>query len=121
MSLLGASRRGDLEEAKEWLQKGVAKRELEISLLEAVLFGNIEIVQILLDNGADSHKNNDDVLRKAVCYGYLEVTKLLLDNGANIQFINDYDYDRLYKQQQHKLLNFLNNQRMLDNLKELLE
>jgi ankyrin repeat protein len=53
----------------------------------AVESGFTEIVKLLIENGADLNKSNNDgctPLHLAATYGHLEVIKLLIENGADI-------------------------------------
>jgi len=52
--------------------------------------GHIKVVKILLENGADVHVNTDFPLRQASENGHLEVVKLLLENGADVHASDDY-------------------------------
>ena len=53
-------------------------------LVLAVVYLRIEIVQFLLDNGADVHWNDDEVFRRAARMGDLEIVKLLIEYGAYV-------------------------------------
>jgi ankyrin repeat protein len=54
-------------------------------LREAVKGGNEKIVQLLLDRGADPNSTDDDVLWHAVKLGRLEIVRMLVENGAKIE------------------------------------
>ena len=47
--------------------------------------GHMEIVKLLIANGADVQANDNDALRDAAENGHYEIVKLLIANGANIQ------------------------------------
>jgi ankyrin repeat protein len=52
-----------------------------------VLRGYIEIVQLLLENGADVNPQGEDLdtpLRSACYGGYIEIVQLLLEKGADV-------------------------------------
>jgi len=52
--------------------------------------GHIEIVKILLKNDVDIHGHNDYAIRSASQNGHFELVELLLENGADIHAGNDY-------------------------------
>lgn len=54
------------------------------ALIIASAIGYADIVQLLLDTGADVHIRNDYPLRLATHEGHTAVVKLLLENGADI-------------------------------------
>jgi ankyrin repeat protein len=47
------------------------------------------VIQVLLDNGADVHANNDEALRCAARDGYEEIVLALLARGANVHANGD--------------------------------
>ena len=50
---------------------------------------DINVIKMLVENGADIHANNDAALRHAAYRGHLEVVKYLVEKGADIRVIND--------------------------------
>jgi ankyrin repeat protein len=42
----------------------------------------LEVVKLLIENGADVSAEDNEALRWASYFGYLEVAKLLIENGA---------------------------------------
>lgn len=56
-------------------------------LCEASKNGRTEIVQLLLDHGANVHTDNDSALRWASTNGHTDTVKVLLDHGA--QYLSD--------------------------------
>ena len=68
-------------------------------LMYASRFGNLEIVQILLQNGANiDHKGmyGKTPLMQACRYEYLDIVKLLLQNGANIHEKDDHNETSIF-------------------------
>jgi ankyrin repeat protein len=55
-----------------------------MTLQTAIELGNISEIKRLLSEGADINAENELALRKACYYGHLDVVKLLLENGAKI-------------------------------------
>jgi len=62
----------------------------DYTLRRASLYGHLEVVKVLLENGADVHAENDEALQWASEYGRLEVVKVLLENDADVHANNDY-------------------------------
>lgn len=57
---------------------------LDLSLSYASEFGHLNIVVLLVENGADLHADNDNALRVAAAKGHLNIVNYLAVNGANI-------------------------------------
>ena len=63
------------------------------TLLFAAAHGHREIVQALIDAGADvNHQNNDGhtALIRASYWGYLEIVQTLIDAGADVNHQNQF-------------------------------
>ncbi len=101
--LLNAVKNGDIETVKSFFQHNMFIKILNKiknvprsidknnSLILASYYGHIEIVKILLNNGANVnflHKDGDSSLNIASREGHTEIVKILLHNGANINYIN---------------------------------
>jgi len=69
-------------------------------LYKAGEVGNVEIIEMLLNNGADIHADNDIVFRRACSLRNLDVIKLLIDRGANIHIYDDYFLNPQYNWQE---------------------
>ena len=68
-----------------------AKDEGETALMKASQNGHKEIVEILLENGADVNVKNRDnwtALMWASWNGYKEIVEILLENGADVNVKN---------------------------------
>jgi ankyrin repeat protein len=59
-------------------------------LRRACFYGRTNIVQLLLDRGANVHAARNDALHCAALKGYVDIVKLLLLHGANMHDNNDY-------------------------------
>lgn len=70
----------------------------------AALENRIEIVQLLLQYGADIHFNIDQALRTSCEDGYIDIVRLLLKNGA---YINGDATDRAYREGHTEILKLL--------------
>jgi ankyrin repeat protein len=66
----------------------------ELELLDACKKGNFDLVELLLEKGADI-KAQDDKGKSAIyfaCYfGFIKIVELLLDNGADITVKDKYN------------------------------
>jgi ankyrin repeat protein len=100
MSLVSAVKNGDynnvnllIETIKTLIEAGEDVNEKERPLVLAAEKGNIDIVKLLLEHGADVNgtesKYGSAPLHFAAQKGYLDVVKLLLDYGADINQLND--------------------------------
>lgn len=49
----------------------------------AAIRGHLEIVKLLLKNGADIHITDDEALRRAAINGHYDIVDFLLYKGAN--------------------------------------
>ena len=59
------------------------------ALVIAAMLGNADIVNLLLEYGADVHAQIDHALRAAAAGGYEDVVKLLLEYGADVHANED--------------------------------
>jgi ankyrin repeat protein len=77
-------------------------------LIDAVRIGDVEAVQLLLEEGEDVNAKNESgetALMIAVYHGYTEIVKMLLEHGAEVdpddietmKFIVDHNLDYLVK------------------------
>jgi len=57
--------------------------------IQAAGNGDTDLVEILLDQGADIHAASECALRRATDNGHTGTVALLLDRGANIHAVND--------------------------------
>ena len=58
-------------------------------LCRIVKYGRLDIINFLIENGANVHANNDLALRYSARKGYLDIVKILVENGANVHSFDD--------------------------------
>ena len=72
----------------------------DISILEAVKGGNVEIVKQHLDAGTDIEEKDDiwgqRPLHQAIDDGHAEIAKLLIESGANVNATNNFNATALH-------------------------
>lgn len=76
----------------------IAKRNLT-PLHIAVMHGNIKIVQLLLDHGADKGAQSDignTPLHNAVAYNHIDIVRLLIEHDADTNAENNYQQPPLF-------------------------
>ncbi|KKZ68567.1 hypothetical protein EMCG_01016 [[Emmonsia] crescens] len=54
----------------------------------AAYFGRIDLVELLLDRGADINAAGGAALRAASCLGFEDIVELLIDRGADVNAVN---------------------------------
>ena len=64
-------------------------KELNIAFVAASRNCHEDVMQVLLENGADLHYDNDSALRKAVMQGHVESVDFLLQRDADVHIDND--------------------------------
>ena len=105
-ALIYAATYGRIENVKKYLNDKTVNVNWKpegpgaFALFEACFHGHLEIVELLLNNGADIEVKTDrgeTPLLKACRQGHLSITKLLLDGGANIVDYNEEDWNPLHE------------------------
>lgn len=85
-----ACEEGYLEIVKLLLENGAnIHRKHDIALEKACLRKHIHIAEFLLQNGANVHARNESLLIRLSDYGFIEIIELLLTYGANVHARND--------------------------------
>jgi ankyrin repeat protein len=75
----------------QWLcTQDVSVAPLSFALGDAATLGLMELVQVLVEVGADVHDNEDFALRKACEMGHLELSKWLVAQGCNVHARDEY-------------------------------
>jgi len=81
---------GNIHIVKRLIQKSSSSFQLTSALRDAAEEGHVEIIGLLLDNGADAKYNEmgcqGSVLMTAVGNGHLSVVMLLIERGADVHF-----------------------------------
>jgi ankyrin repeat protein len=113
-----AINKGDIGEVKRFLRHGVdVHANRDHALRYASVQGHSEIVKLLLEHGADIHASDDSSFKSACYYGHLEIVKLLLEHGADLY--DETAFNWAEANEKLEVVNYLNNQKMLDKLKQL--
>jgi ankyrin repeat protein len=86
-SLVVSTMNGDIDIVKLLLQYG-ADIYIDIAIRYSVLQGFTDITKLFINLGANVQQ---DLLRKASLNGYVDIVRLLLNSGANVNDGNDYD------------------------------
>jgi len=100
-----ASEKGYIEIVNLLLRHG---EELHTSkgLREAVKNGNLDIVKVLIEGGADIHAFKNEALRLAIKNNHNTITKVLVNNGADIHIEEDLGFRMAAKEGNFEMVNF---------------
>lgn len=82
-----ATRDGHIEVVQELLRRGCNPT---IALLHACKSNRYDMVQLLIQYGADVNMKNECPLRIASEEGHTRIVRLLVENGANVHIYDDY-------------------------------
>lgn len=96
MSIHTAAREGNLKEVRRQLAWGVNVNRnhfftRETPLIEAAANGHVDVVNLLIENGADVNLKGEawyGPLHSASANGHIEVVKILLENGADVNIFH---------------------------------
>jgi len=89
--ILGPRRKIDLQVIEELVEKGANIHVYnDYALRRAAEYGHLDVVKYLVENGADIYASDEKALRWAANYGHLDVVKFLVEKGAYIHIYNDY-------------------------------
>jgi ankyrin repeat protein len=114
MSLISASKLGDLKEVTRLLNLQVTNLEIIGAFVESCNYGYVEIAKLLLENGADVKQ----VDIRSVCYYHqLDIIKLLVTNGLDIITSRCLEWAEYFKRSD--LIDYLNNQLLLNKIKDM--
>ena len=62
---------------------------INTAIIVAVSNNRLNIVELLISNGADLHTEDDKLLRLAARYRFIKIFKFLIGNAANIHTNDD--------------------------------
>lgn len=83
--LIAAANNGMIEVVKLLISEGADIHAIDdISLRWAIDSGHLKVVELLINEGANIHANYNEALISAVENGHLEIVKLLIDKGVDI-------------------------------------
>ncbi len=80
---------GNLAIVKYLESLGIYDADYTNQLDNAIFHGHLDLIEYLLENGADVHAENDDTLLTAIGLGKLDIVKYLVEHGANIYVDGD--------------------------------
>ncbi|KAI8818910.1 ankyrin repeat-containing domain protein [Fimicolochytrium jonesii] len=83
-SLLAVTNETTGEAVQLFLAAGIGHTTVSAALLAAIDYGSTANVRILLQNGADASHNHNLPLRQAVRYGNIDIVCLLIEYGADV-------------------------------------
>lgn len=115
--LLNGSQRGDNKSVSKALEKGANPNEVCLTrnnrsypIIEAALKGYTDIVEILIQAGADVNvkkRNGESAIADAACYDHYEIAKMLLEHGANPNIIAQGGLTPLTQVENVRMVNLL--------------
>lgn len=97
-NLLEAIENNNVSKVREILNSGVdinVEKDGEFPLETACWIGNKEVVELLIENGADVNFADECEFRTSLMlasrHGHTEIVKLLIEHGADVNAGDDYD------------------------------
>lgn len=89
IDLQDALETGKIHIARIFIENGEKIPHINQAMSIACEEGYLEIVKLLLENGANIHRRHDIALEKACLGEHVHVAEFLLQNGANVHVLND--------------------------------
>jgi ankyrin repeat protein len=65
------------------------QKEKDTKLIHAAQTGQLDIVKLLIEYGANIHRSDDAALRFASFEGHINIVKYLIEKGADVQALNN--------------------------------
>lgn len=91
LELLDYCKEGNLQGIKELVEEGAdSHADNEYALRYSARHGYLEIVKYFVSLGSDIHAENEAALRESAARGHLEIVKYLVSLGADIHETNEY-------------------------------
>ena len=85
-----ATTKGNLEIVKYLIEHYNVNIEITNAMQKALFGYHMDIVNYLLEKGANLHFQNDYMFRLAIYQGNLKVLKYMIEHGSDIHYDNDY-------------------------------
>ena len=83
---------GYIEKVKDYIDNGLDINKTyddKLPLIVAVVLNKVDIVRLLIDNGANVNIRSDENLTPIIYTDNYEIAQLLIDNGANVNAIDN--------------------------------
>lgn len=111
----------NLQEVEKTLKEGALVSVYENWPIKiAAHTGNLSILKLLIDNGADPKANQSESLRVAAEHGHLEAVKYLISRGAEVDAKYDSALKRAKRGKHTEVYNFLKLCKRTDSLSKML-
>lgn len=68
----------------------IARKNINSLLIKSIEGGDLRIVKLLVENGANIHDGGDKVLHTAISQNHYEIAKYLVENGSKPAFLYDF-------------------------------
>lgn len=91
-ALIVAVEKNKLEIVKLLVENGAdAKTQDNAALICAVINGNLKIVKYLVSNGGNPHSDKYRILQNAISFNHWEIVKFLVQSGAKTNNLGEYN------------------------------
>lgn len=97
----------ELDNASVLSEPSVIYTNYDIALISAAMYNNVEIVNILIQKGANPTVNNSEILINAVEKNFMQIVQILLDYGVNPNIRNGQVLKTVINNGNYSLTKFL--------------